>query len=173
MTSIAYVISPARRNKERANLTEANPEPENYGLSMLGTPVYSYIRLKSVEREIYLSEVILVVAQQKHIVKTPLVGRNGTVKEIINEGDYAISIEAKLVGPKNALDRGQIANLIELLKTNEALEVESPFLQLFDITDIVVEDYYLPEGGNLNEQPFRISAISDEPYELILTDNGA
>lgn len=112
--------------------------------------------------------VLITVSQTKNIIKTAIQGVNGTVKEYISDGDYQISITGAFFGRENEYPEDDVLLLLDYLKQHNALRVQSEFLQLFDIDDIVVENYRFDakEGMN-NAQFFEISAISEIPQELI------
>lgn len=103
------------------------------GLSPLGTPMIDIITL-SVEAhktldgtEIFytatdgvgfepiamsLYAVNFSVTQPVNIVKTQISGRNGTVKEYINQGDYIIDCSATITRNPPKSDNGQTSNII-------------------------------------------------------------
>ncbi len=118
-----------------------------------------------------IAEAVCSVSQAKNIVKTALVGMSGTVKEYISTGDYDITISVGLVAVENdkIVDKYPeegVKDLRALLERNEALYVCSPFLQLFDITRLVVTDYSIEQMTHSNRQVVTIRAISDEDYTI-------
>jgi hypothetical protein len=158
-------------------------------LSYLGTPIYSSLVFKAVTssdqsdlpndvREIVstdleLTEILVTVHQTKNIVRTPLNGRDGTVKEYISKGDYAITVEGMIVNqnplqfPKE--DAKKISSFIDL---EQSLEVGSNFLSLWGITKIVVNDYSFNEiEGTVNEISFRLMLWSDTDFKIEPTQN--
>lgn len=155
-----------------------DPDP-SIKQSFLGTPVWSNLVIPAGTYEtlegdvidfegITIDSVLLAVSQSKNIVKTPTVGKNGTVKEYISDGDYMISIGGVLVGERiDVYPEQEFANLVELLKAPVSIKVESEFLAFFGITEIAIESYDTPQTkGFRNMQLFNISALSDEPIEL-------
>jgi len=150
--------------------------------SYLGTPVYSnfivepgtYTDLDGNDIEfngIEVEAVLLVVSQSKNIVSTPIQGRNGTVKEYISDGDYQISVEGILINQAtpggNVYPTDEVADLVAILGVPDAITINSEFLDLFDINSAVVTDYSIGQvQGTRNQQPFKISLLSDTPIEL-------
>ena len=121
--------------------------------------------------EVELAEAVAAVSRERRVVCTPLVGRDGTVKEYINEGDWAVN----LVVGGHAVRDGVIADewpgdelmeLRKILDTKGAIEVHSEFLATFDITKIVVRSYAATQMTESNYQAVSISAVSDEDYEI-------
>ena len=116
------------------------------------------------------------VSLQKEVVKPALVGRAGTIKEYITDGDYQLSISVGLVAVD---DEGRItdqyperamAQLREILERPEALEVNSAFLDLFGITHIVVTGFTAKQMTHSNRQVIEITALSDTEYVIESTD---
>lgn len=67
--------------------------------SMLGTPVFTDMILKTVDapkKSIQLLWVLADVNMEFNIVKTKIQGRDGSVKEYISEGDHSIKIRGAL-----------------------------------------------------------------------------
>ena len=116
-----------------------------------------------------INTVLFSVNQSKNIVKTPIQGRNGTVKEYISDGDYDISIRGVIVSENaNEYPKDEVRKLIEILRVQDSFSIASRYLnEVFDITDIVIESYSLPQSeGYHNVQAFEINAVSDEPIEI-------
>lgn len=116
------------------------------------------------------------VSLQKEVVKTSLVGRSGTIKEYITDGDYQLSISVGLVATD---DEGRItdqyperamAQLREILEKPEALEVSSAFLDIFGITRMVVTGFTAKQMTHSNRQVIEITALSDTDYVIESTD---
>lgn len=170
---------------------EAEPEDETTYKSYLGTPVYSPLEFLKTSgtsldnslavgsadgnSEVFLriDTALIMVSQSKNIVRTPIAGRNGTIKEYISDGDFMIDIQGMIVSPfAMVYPREETSLLIELLSLPKQIPVASEFLQLFGIDSIVVEYFDVAEKmGSRNEVPFRIQAISDLAEEIILNPN--
>lgn len=159
--------------------------------SFLGSPVYSNLQFLKTSgtsldnslnvgaangnSDIFLNvdTVLITVSQSKNIVKTPIVGRNGTIKEYISDGDYLIDIRGMIVSQYPLVyPRDEVSLLIELLNLPKQIPVASDFLNIFEIGSIVVEFYSIGEKlGSRNEVPFEIQAWSDNAEEIQLTSN--
>ena len=165
-----------------------DPEDEPIATSYLGTPVYSNLIFSSEgvdvgspttvdpnagKQDLRIDTVLMIVQQTKNIVKTPIQGRNGTVKEYISDGDYMVTIMGAIVSPYPLVyPREDVDLLLRYLKLNTQIPVISFFLDLFGIDSVVIEDYEFPEKmGSRNEQPFKILASSDRPLEFQLNPN--
>lgn len=154
-------------NAETPETFAINPDKR----SILGTPVFSDMRLSLGETSIYLDAVMFDIAQSKNIVTTAINGRAGTIKEYISDGDYQIDIKLVLTSPDGNYPEDQVRVMRTLLTATEALEVVSPILQLFEIHNLVVQDYkILSPAGFINTQPIEITCLSDTPIELVEDD---
>lgn len=138
--------------------------------SVLDTPVFSDLILQYDSSGLYLKvdTVLFNVSQSKNIITTSVAGRNGTIKEYISDGDYVIDIKGLIVSSDaTAYPTEQVQEFISLMKVQSDIPVISPFLQLFEIYNIVITSYRVPQvEGFQNVQPFEISCISDVPLEL-------
>jgi hypothetical protein len=140
-----------------------------------GVPVWCDFYLKEIKQgglSIQILQSIVTLQQKKNIVKTVVEGRSGTVKEYISDGDWQVNIRGAFCDP-NA-DRFPIEDcntLAQICKLPEAIEVVGEFFQLFDIHNLVIEEYDFPQRqGYQNMQAFNIKAVSDDPIELKLND---
>lgn len=152
-----------------------NLETSNFStsskISYLGTPVFGEIVLKyqPLNLELELQTVLAEISMTKNIVKTALQGADGTVKEYISDGDYEITLQGAVVFEDNGYPEDDAKLLHQLCLVKDALIVESEFLQLFDIYNLVIESFSFPQQeAMLNMQLFELQCVSDKPIELIL-----
>lgn len=154
--------------------TLSKPNPK--ALSFLGTPIYEQITFKiplgsGNFRDFTLTDWPLIdVSASKNIIKTPIKGRNGTVKEYINIDDYQITLRGILINyTGDAYPEDLVNDIHQLFVVNAEMQVTTPLLNLLDVHNVVITNLKLPEVEGYNHiQPFIISAISDEPVELVI-----
>ena len=149
---------------------EANGSLKNS--KFFGLPIWDNLILNSDDKNksLEIDMVLIDVSMSKNIIKTPIQGMNGTVKEYISDGDYVINIQGGIFNNKdsNAYPEDDVLTLIEICQKQESIRVISKFLEHFDISDIVIENYKLSaKEATSNVQFFTINAISDMPKELI------
>ena len=151
------------------NLDEGNFNGSNYN----GVPTLTSLAFKHNNVQINLWECIITINQEKNIVTTPMQGRDGTIKEYISDGDYAISIDAAVssysendADTSKAYPISQLEDLIAMLKIKDGLELQSDFLRLFGITNAVIKTYGMVQETHSNRQSFQIQMLSDTPYEI-------
>lgn len=108
------------------------------------------------------------VTMIKNIVRTPISGRNGTVKEYMSDGDYDISITGMLVSDyPDSFPQDQVDLLKAYCDANVPIAVSSNRLSTYGIKSIVITDYTFKQTeGMRNVVPFELLCISEIPYEL-------
>ena len=176
----------ARNNAPRNNpyASGINPmstaDPALTTLSQLGTPIWDKVKFGAVnytladgtERTspaIEFEAILISVAFPRNIVKTPIQGRDGTVKEYIGEGDAQISFRGIITGKNGHYPIDEVAILKDVIKSPVPIPVMCRFLQNLDIHSVVFEDRNLEqEEGGYSYQVFSLNAISDTPQELLI-----
>lgn len=119
-----------------------------------------------------MDDIVIGLNRQKTIVRTPLVGLDGTIKEFICTGDFDISMSLGVVATDasgNIIDEypeDGVRDICKILDLNEQLKVQSPFFDMFDIGKLVVTGYSLRQMTESNRQAIDIKAVSDEDYEI-------
>lgn len=121
--------------------------------------------------ELEISDAVAAVSRERRIVCTALTGRDGTVKEYINEGDWAVNIVIGVQAVRGGVITDdypdeELRQLREFLDEKKPLEVYSAFFDIFDITKIVIKSYSASQATEANYQAVSISAVSDEDYEI-------
>ena len=111
------------------------------------------------------------VTNVRNIVKTPIAGKNGTIKEYMSEGDSNVTIRGCLI---NNGDTAPLSNIlpIDLLKKFSTivsvpvtLDVTSSFLLYMGIKNLVIEQPTIKQReGTRNVYDFELSCVSDLPY---------
>lgn len=174
-------LKPSQVNKELPSWEGHGGTPETVELSVPITDrgywesryVLTELTLRKEDGEtLVVNDAIVSVTQEKHIVRTTLVGLNGTIKEYICDGDFDISISVGIV----AVDAGGqivdeypkegVRKVKEFLSENKAVEVSSVFLSIFGIDRMVVTRFSLKQETASNRQTIDVRALSDEDYVI-------
>lgn len=154
---------------------------KSYGVSKMGTPVFSNLNISSfsysdnngnkiVVPDINFETVLFSVTQSKNMQITNIQGRNSSVKEYIADNDYQVNVQGVLTGSNRQFPMQDSQDLISLLKANVAFRVNSWYLDLFGINNLVVESYELGQDeGGFCYQKFGLNCLSDLPIELQIT----
>jgi hypothetical protein len=119
-------------------------------------------------RGLTINDCLVGVTNTKNIVTTPISGRNGTVKEYINRGDYQISIYGMIMAnTDNVFPTARVRKFYEICEKEEAISISSAFLNHANITTVVITDYKISEKmGVRNGVPFSLTLLSDDPIEI-------
>ena len=156
------------------------------GISVLGTPVYDDITFPSgsfIDKdgntvdydELQLQSAVVSVNLEKNIVETQVSGRNGTIKEYISDGDYSISIDAKITELFNVIPFDQMERWRRIAGAPESISIISKFLNnIFDIFNVIITRFTINNiPGSLNEIDLRIELKSDidfDPDEFVINE---
>ena len=166
---------------------EGAPYPLVSGMDLFGRNLIVPLILKGSEDTLQFQEAVVNVSRSRNVVATPVLNGQGTVKEMITNGDLDLTITVAVVSgngegdfdgtsiesydtyPYNGVER-----LRKLLDIPERLDVVSDFLKLFDLDGgefgIVVKSYSVHQDTHLNRQVFEIQALSDYDYNLLIEE---
>lgn len=146
-------------------------------ISKLGTPIFSNVIILPGTYTDYdgettryysgaqLDSCILNVTRDTSIVKARTVGGAGTVKELIDKGDFNIQITGSWnVSSKHAAPLVDLALFHTIEKAPVAVKVVAPYLIALGIYEMVIEKAtYNQVSGMLNKIDYSIVATSDTP----------
>ncbi|MBB6131328.1 DUF6046 domain-containing protein [Mucilaginibacter lappiensis] len=156
------------------------PLPVSNITSVLGTPIFEQItltvpaivtagKITSPEKIYTLPDWPLFdITGQRNVVKTPMQGKDGTVKEYISDDDYAITIRGFLINYDSwEYPEQQLQELMQVINAKVAIGITSQVFNLLDIHNIVIERWSFPAvEAYQNMQPFELECTSDQPVEL-------
>lgn len=177
---VAAAIARSKTKNESnpyTKMDEIEKDPVLYK-SVIGTPVFCNLEIQGgfwtdaggVQHDwddLVYDTVLITVDQPKNIVKTPIQGRNGTVKEYISDGDYSVNIRLIIIGQNGVMPLQEISDLKKVLDAPVAISVNSRYLQNLGVDNLVVEGYNIPQiEGGYSIQPVEIRCLSDQPIEL-------
>lgn len=122
--------------------------------------------------QIALIGVKIDVTKANKIVETPLVNREGKVKELIQADDYTVKITGNLFGDRNKFPLEALQQLLEVLRPNLSMEVASPYLEAFGICNVVLRDCQFNQGNMnyFNIMPFVLNLASDIDYNFLVEE---
>ena len=112
------------------------------------------------------------VTQQNDIRSTPVTGRAGTVKELIQKQDYTISVKGNLIGERNKFPYDALHKLEIILNEEKSFEAKSVLLEAFGIDWVVLKTatFKQEELKYFNTLPFVMTFESDYNYNFLLED---
>jgi hypothetical protein len=152
--------------RDAATIARQSTAPAHY----LGTPIFMPVNLGGYQLPF---EPLVEIAGGKSIVRTPLTGWNGTVKENMGLDDYAITIRGIVLNEDgDDYPEAEVLQLRNLFERKESLDIICPLLGLFNISRMAIENLRLPaEEGTLHYQPYELTGYSDFDVELLLRDD--
>lgn len=111
------------------------------------------------------------ITGKKNIIETPLVGRKGSVKELVSIDDYLISIYGIVVGYDMAWPEEKLDEINELYNINQAVELRCALTDVFLSAEdkVVITDLSIPQIPNTEHaQVVEIKCVTDRAFELIM-----
>jgi hypothetical protein len=152
--------------------------------SIFGTPIFmalsinelSYKNPQNTQRvtipKMFIPCAIVEVSFQKEIIKTTVQAqrRRGTFKELINFGDYVVTIKGILSNDNGKYPIDKVQQLNDICNAPIAIEIEHTILNRLGIYNLVIESGspVVANQGKQNIQPFTLSCVSDEQAMLQL-----
>lgn len=117
-----------------------------------------------------LPNAVISVAGKKTIMETPMVGQQGSVKELIGMDDYEITISGVIISDDDSYPEKEITEFINIWKKNDAVKLVSALTSLIiGSEDIVIKSVDFPPVGVFeNAQIVNITAVSDYPLTLTI-----
>lgn len=161
-------------NEARIKLVDANtPVLESGMQTFAGEEIRHYLRLEADGLKFVDAHAVLKINESKNILLTKVQGRDLTRKEYISGGDYMISITGKIVSPyQDVYPTEEMSNLLKILKHKGVIKCRSPFLDIFEISTMIVLSYDFPQViGSSNVQNYTISAVFEKSIEAIKYDD--
>jgi hypothetical protein len=163
---------------------DISPEPI-VGISLLGTPLYDKIIFPGGQytdsdgnvvlySKLTLDDALITVNLQRNVSITNIVGRKGSVKEFISNGDYEITFSGRISAPWQLQPRFSLTFFSDLMKVEKEISVYSSYLnKIFDITSIVVigKPQVSQIEGSRNSYNVSFRAVSYEEIQLEVLDD--
>lgn len=162
-------VSPLLFKPSKSNVRDWN---EAEYKSALGTPVWDNLilqdSLNNPTIKLRIDVVLFDLSQPKIIKKTQVTGRSGKIKEYIAEDDWNILIRGAFFSTnKDDYPEEEIRTLKKLKAINKEIVAVSRYLQMLDISDIVIENLIFKQReGGIQSQAFELKCSSELPFEL-------
>lgn len=145
--------------------------------TLFGTPMCFPLRIKlKSEKDWWLIPVepIITIGGTNTIAKRKVSKGTlrGTIKERWSQDDYTISIESLLTRfDEWRYPTDDVKRLQQYCEAREPVEVECQLFEIFSINRIVIESFDFPFTKGEENQAYRISASSDDDWELFIDKN--
>lgn len=135
-----------------------------------GVPIFQPLVIGFDNQSIQLDSAVVNISREKNIVVTNVAGRDGSIKEFINNGDFSISVSGLVSNNNWIYPIEKVSNLHQYLQRKSSLNVTHEILNAIGIYEIVITDYALEKTPYINCQPYSFNALSDDPVPLIAED---
>lgn len=122
--------------------------------------------------DIQLPAVLFEVTRENNLILTDIQGRDNSVIEYISAKSWKINCRGRVMSGRvrNTYPRTAVDNLKTALNSNVPLKVNSWYLNMFGIYNIVIENrQFHQEEGSMEYQLFEFNAIADNPIVLKLS----
>ncbi|MDF7813605.1 DUF6046 domain-containing protein [Hymenobacter sp. YC55] len=173
---VRYTVPEEPEREELVQNDYGTPLPPNVeGTGLLGLPVFARVEFLAAAawRQLVLNDPIVEVSRDKLIVTTDIQGRNGSVKEYISNGDYAVTIKGVLASDptdgrySRRYPEREVQALQTLIDVPAAIPVTGRLFRLLGIKNLVIKGHSWPAlPGFTNLQAYELRCLSDEPIEL-------
>lgn len=140
-----------------------------------GNEAFCPVKIEYNGRTFDLPYSTIAVTMQKNIQKTVLIGRQGSVKELIQTDDFQITINGIILGATDQNDedymlpQADLEELNDLFKINNPVRLKNAFIEIFMQSDnsVVIESMDLPDMRGIDgAQAYSIRLSSDTILEL-------
>ena len=121
--------------------------------------------------DVEIPQAVLSITGKKNIVETSMIGRGGTVKELISIDDYRITIGLYIQSSDGRYPEEQINEIQELWEINEAIGIHSALTDIIFYPDnkIVITSISYPSTPGVEDaQVVKLECVTDAPFELII-----
>lgn len=142
-----------------------------YKKDMQGNYYFMPVTFIHKEKEYEIDFALISVTGKKRIIETPLVGRKGSVKELISLDDYQITITGAVVGKDQQWPQEKLNALNELYNINEAVDLKCALTDIFfaENDKVVIQEFNLPKNAQTEHvQIIEIKCVTDKAFELII-----
>lgn len=119
--------------------------------------------------DIEMPNAVISITGKKTIIETPMVGRAGSVKELISIDDYEINLTGVLIGKNREYPEDLVASMRDLWKRNQSVKLISALTDLVmeNNDKVVIKTIDFPAVGAIEgAQVVKLTATSDIPFEL-------
>jgi hypothetical protein len=139
---------------------------------MIGREVFCPITIEVDGTDYNFPFAVIGIDRTKTVVETQMTELNGSVKEIIGNNDFEISIKGFVIGDYDQFPDDKIKMLNDVFEWNQTVRLKSAFSDIF----LHSNDYVLIKKLSIPEKPkvigvrdFAFSAVSDGIFNLYIS----
>ncbi len=138
-----------------------------------GVPIFQPVFFEHQEQgeeDLFLQSAVINLSRAKNIIQTVVQGRDSSIKEFINNGDWIISVNGIFCDKGWNYPIEKVQEFNRWMEKNKNLQVTNEILNGLGIYELVILDYTLSKTPHINCQPYSFNAVSDSPLPLIVED---
>lgn len=159
--------------QEATSMAFANEKYSRGLKSQFGLPLYLPFEFDPYDETtdgLLLESAVCSIKRSKNIVITELQGRDHSVKEFINGGDWEINVTGMICTPGYGYPLAAVSDFNDYMDQNKSLRIIHEVLNELGVFNIVITGFELPKTPYSNCQLYSFSAVSDQPIELTINE---
>lgn len=159
--------------QEATSAALANEQYSRGLKSQFGLPLFMPLEFDPYDETtdgLLLESAVCSFRRAKNIVITEVQGRDHSIKEFINGGEWEISVSGIICTPGYGYPMSAVKDFNDYMNQNKSLRVVHEVLNELGVFDIVITDYDLPKTPYQNCQLYSFNAVSDQPIELTINE---
>lgn len=147
---------------------------KDYGTSsnLTGMPLFQPLTLigEDGQEDFILESAIIDLSRTKNIVTTVVQGRDTSVDEWINNGDWMMSVKGIICANEARYPLNEVLQYEAFMELNRSIKIKHELLNALGIYELVVQSQKYPKSPSVNLQTYSFTAKATKPLPLIIKD---
>jgi hypothetical protein len=147
---------------------------KDYGQSsnLSGMPLFQPLNLigEDGQEDLLLESAVLEGSRTKNIVSTTIQGRDTSVDEFINNGDYQVSVQGILCANEPRYPLDLVLKFQKFMDLNRSIKIEHELLNALGVYELIITSHKYAPTTSINLQTYSFTAKSTVPLPLIIQD---
>lgn len=148
---------------------------KDYGQSsvLAGMPLFMPLELKGVDglEPLLLESAVVNPSRTKNIVETQIQGRDTSVDEWINNGDWIIQVNGILCSNEARYPIDLVQQFQKYMDLNTSIQINHEMLNAIGIFEIIIKDQKYDKTPHFNCQIYSFTCKATKPLPLIINEN--
>lgn len=154
------------------NVTIYNRKDYGSSSNLEGMPLFqplTFVGQGDLE-SLLLESAVLELSRTKNIISTVIQGRDTTVDEWINNGDWQMSVSGIICANEARYPLESVLEFEKFMDLNKSIKVEHEIMNALGIYEIVILSEKLSRTPSINLQTYSFTAKATKPLPLIIED---
>lgn len=147
---------------------------KDYGMSsnLAGMPLFQPMTFlgEDGQDDFLLESAVLDISRTKNIVTTVLQGRDTSVDEFVNNGDWEMSVSGIICANEARYPLAEVLEFQKFMNLNTSIKIEHELLNGLGVYEIVIKSQDFKKTPSINLQTYSFTAKSTMPLPLIIQD---